>query len=79
MFWQARDPIPQFRKFALDAGLMNEADLKDIEKEVLAEVEDAVKFADESPKPVSSFAHHHIDFNSFLHLTKMSSTLWYCL
>ena len=51
---QARDPIPQFKKFALDAGLLSESDVKDIEKEVLAEVEDAVKFADESPKPVST-------------------------
>ena len=49
---QARDPIPQFKKYALDAGLVSDADLKQIEKEVLAEVDEAVKFADESPKPV---------------------------
>ena len=61
---QARDPIPQFKKFALDAGLMNESDVKDIEKEVLAEVEDAVKFADESPKPVSRFTQSTSDFCS---------------
>ena len=51
---QARDPIPAFRKFALEEGLMSDADVKDIEKQVTAEVEEAVKFADESPKPVSS-------------------------
>ena len=50
---QARDPIPAFRKFALEEGLMSDADVKDIEKQVTAEVEEAVKFADESPKPVS--------------------------
>lgn len=50
-YWQARDPIPAFRKFALEEGLMSDADVKDIEKQVTAEVEDAVKFADESPKP----------------------------
>ena len=49
---QARDPIPQFRKYALDSGLMSEADVKELEKSVIDEVEDAVKFADESPKPV---------------------------
>lgn len=49
---QARDPIPQFKKYALEAGLMSDADVKQIDKEVLAEVEEAVKFADESPKPV---------------------------
>lgn len=51
---QARDPIPAFRKFALEEGLMSDADVKDIEKQVTAEVEEAVKFADESPKPVST-------------------------
>lgn len=50
-YWQARDPIPAFRKFALEEGLMSDADVKDIEKQVTAEVEEAVKFADESPKP----------------------------
>lgn len=33
---------------------MSDADVKDIEKQVTAEVEEAVKFADESPKPVSA-------------------------
>ena len=33
---------------------MSEADVKELEKSVIDEVEDAVKFADESPKPVSS-------------------------
>lgn len=33
---------------------MSDADVKDIEKQIVAEVEDAVKFADESPKPVST-------------------------
>ena len=52
--FQARDPIPQFKKYALEAGLIQESELKDIEKKVLAEVDEAVKFADESPKPVSA-------------------------
>lgn len=33
---------------------MSDADVKEIEKQVTAEVEEAVKFADESPKPVST-------------------------
>lgn len=53
---QARDPIPQFKKYALESGLMSEDDIKQIDKEVLAEVDEAVKFADESPKPVSAMA-----------------------
>ena len=32
---------------------MSQADVQELEKSVIDEVEDAVKFADESPKPVS--------------------------
>ena len=50
---QARDPIPQFRDFVLKQSILSEAQIKDIDKEVEAVVDEAVKFADESPKPVS--------------------------
>ncbi len=53
MFVQARDPIPQLKKYILEAKLLSEGQIKDIEKEVLDVVDEAVKFADESPKPVS--------------------------
>ena len=49
---QARDPIPQLRNYILEQGLLSEAQIKDLEREVTEVVEDAVKFADESPKPV---------------------------
>ena len=52
---QARDPIPQFRSWALAEGLLTEAQVKEIDQSVTEEVEDAVKFADESPKPVRHF------------------------
>lgn len=48
---QARDPIPQLRKYILSSGLATEADLKEIDQRVAEEVEDSVRFADESPKP----------------------------
>ena len=51
---QARDPIPQFRDFVLKQSILSEAQIKDIDNEVEAVVDDAVKFADESPKPVST-------------------------
>lgn len=38
----------------MEAGLLQESDIKQIEQEVIAEVDEAVKFADESPKPVST-------------------------
>ncbi len=53
MLLQARDPIPQFRDFVLKQSILSEAQIKDIDNEVEAIVSDAVKFADESPKPVS--------------------------
>ena len=51
---QARDPIPQFRDFVLKQSILSQAQIKDIDNEVEAIVDDAVKFADESPKPVST-------------------------
>ena len=51
---QARDPIPQFRDFVLKQSILSKAQIKDIDAEVEAIVGDAVKFADESPKPVRS-------------------------
>ena len=51
---QARDPIPQFRDFVLKQSILSQAQIKDIDNEVEAIVDDAVKFADESPKPVSN-------------------------
>ncbi len=59
MLVQARDPIPQLKKYILEAGLMSEGQIKDIEKEVLDVVDEAVKFADESPKPVSLKSCHY--------------------
>lgn len=50
---QARDPIPQFRKWVLDEKILSEQQLSEIDKDVEAIVEEAVTFADESPKPVS--------------------------
>jgi TPP-dependent pyruvate/acetoin dehydrogenase alpha subunit len=53
---QARDPIPQFRKWALESGLLTEAQIQEINQSVTDVVEESVKFADESPKPVRSLA-----------------------
>lgn len=49
--WAARDPIPQFRQLIMDQKLLSEDQIADIDKEVQKEVEDAVQYADESPKP----------------------------
>lgn len=56
---QARDPIPAFKKYALEANLLTEQQVQEIEKDVQREVEDSVQYADESPKPVGPGPHLH--------------------
>ena len=46
--WKRRDPLSRSRQRLLDIGFP-EADLATLEDEVKAEIEDAVKFAEESP------------------------------
>ena len=48
---QAQDPIKGFEEKYIAAGVFTEDELKDARKEVLAEVKESVKFADESPMP----------------------------
>jgi len=49
--WLKKDPIPQFRRRLLDIGVLTEEMARQIEMEVIAAVEGAVKFAMESPYP----------------------------
>ena len=46
--WKRRDPLSRSRQRLLDIGFP-EADLTALEDDVKAEIEDAVKFAEESP------------------------------
>ena len=49
--WQERDPIKNLRRKMLHDGRANESRLDEIDAEVAATIEDAVKFAEESPEP----------------------------
>jgi pyruvate dehydrogenase E1 component subunit alpha len=49
--WQERDPIKQMRRRLITERGMAEARLDQVEKEVAELIEDAVRFADESPEP----------------------------
>jgi pyruvate dehydrogenase E1 component alpha subunit len=49
--WLKRDPIPQFRENLVEMKVLTKKRAEEIDKEVLAEVEEAVKFARESPFP----------------------------
>ncbi|MGB9181150.1 MAG: pyruvate dehydrogenase (acetyl-transferring) E1 component subunit alpha [Pyrinomonadaceae bacterium] len=48
---QERDPIKLFTASLKEKGLLDDAALADIEKQVREEVEHSVRFADESPEP----------------------------
>jgi len=46
-----RDPIPRFRKKLVEMGVLTEKEADKIEQEINEEIEEAVKFAEESPLP----------------------------
>jgi pyruvate dehydrogenase E1 component alpha subunit len=50
-FWLARDPIKQLAAHLIETALTSEDDLKAIEQEIQASIEDALKFAESSPEP----------------------------
>ena len=54
--WRQRDPLPAFRQRLLDGGLFQEAELAEIEAAVLAELDEAVAFAESAPQPELSEA-----------------------
>jgi len=49
--WKARDPLPNYAKRLTAEGITSEAELDTIRKRCTAIVEEAVKFAEESPWP----------------------------
>jgi pyruvate dehydrogenase E1 component alpha subunit len=49
--YRQRDPIMVLERRMREAGLLDDAAMKALDAEVVAEVEDAVKFAEESPDP----------------------------
>jgi pyruvate dehydrogenase E1 component alpha subunit len=64
--YQERDPVKVFSRSLKDKGVMDDAALKEIEDRVRAEVERAVKFADESPEPAPEELFTHVYKNPIL-------------
>jgi 2-oxoisovalerate dehydrogenase E1 component len=58
--WKARDPLPRLRRILIEQGVDNAAELDAIEVEVAREIEDARRFAEESPWPDPATATTHI-------------------
>jgi TPP-dependent pyruvate/acetoin dehydrogenase alpha subunit len=49
--WRKKDPIPRFRVYLIDKGLLSEAGAEAVDHEITREIEDAVRFALDSPFP----------------------------
>jgi pyruvate dehydrogenase E1 component alpha subunit len=49
--YKERDPIAQVKATILDNKILTEDELKEIDKKVKKQVDDSVKFAEESPWP----------------------------
>jgi pyruvate dehydrogenase E1 component alpha subunit len=58
--WRMRDPIEMIKHTILEEGLATEDDLKAIDAQIKVQVEESVKFAEESPFPDASEAYMHI-------------------
>ncbi|MCL1469863.1 pyruvate dehydrogenase (acetyl-transferring) E1 component subunit alpha [Argonema antarcticum] len=50
-FWFTRDPIKKLAAYLIEQSLASGDELKAIEQKIQAEIDDAVKFAEESPEP----------------------------
>lgn len=59
-FWGARDPIEKFAAYLVEHNLASLAQLKEIQQKVQASIDEAVKFAEESPEPDPSELYRYI-------------------
>ncbi len=58
--WLSRDPIALFRDVLVERGAATAEELDALEQEVLEEVDEAVRFTDESPYPEPEVAFSHL-------------------
>ena len=58
--WLSRDPIPLFREVLVERGVATAEEMDALEQEVTDEVEEAVRFTDESPYPEPEVAFSHL-------------------
>ena len=58
--WRTRDPIDSFKAMSLSEELITAEELVGIDREVEAAVQEAIRFADESPEPDLSSRFDHV-------------------
>lgn len=49
--WLKKDPLPRYRKYLVDGGVMTTGEIEGVEREMVEEMEKALKFAKDSPFP----------------------------
>jgi pyruvate dehydrogenase E1 component alpha subunit len=59
-FWGQRDPIKKFAGYLIEQNLATAEELKEINSHISARVNEAVKFAEDSPEPSPSDLHRYI-------------------
>ena len=59
-FWGQRDPIKKFATYLIEQDLATAEELKEINRQVSATIDEAVKFAESSPEPSPNDLHHYI-------------------
>jgi len=58
--WKAQDPIVRFRRYLEGEGLISEEEARSLEEGVEAAINEAVRFADESPEPPLEALYEHV-------------------
>src|SRR5918992_2635897 len=58
--WRKKDPIEIFGKRLEDEGILDEGEREKLDEEVVAEIDEAVQFADESEFPTPESLYEHI-------------------
>jgi TPP-dependent pyruvate/acetoin dehydrogenase alpha subunit len=58
--WKAQDPIPHFRRYLEEKGLISEEEIRPLEEGVESAINEAVRFADESPEPPPEALYEHV-------------------
>jgi pyruvate dehydrogenase E1 component alpha subunit len=59
-FWGVRDPIEKLGAYLVEHNLVNQSELDEVKKQVQASVDDAVKFAQDSPEPDPSELYRYV-------------------
>jgi 2-oxoisovalerate dehydrogenase E1 component len=64
--WRARDPIAQFESKLVERGIVTQTQIKNLEKEVAIEINEAEKFAVNSPYPLKESLYEGVYTNIYV-------------